>query len=233
VAQPIGIAHFHAGTIGSTQRGRSGEKAVETRLYIESILDALPPGPSVIFFDALAFRAIYPGMQNHHFGAATLPAVSLSAQGDVAVVRCNTSREVPRPVHRHGGQQPRTDPRQPAAPDRYVYHLADSNVWLFPKSSRIYRAKGGSIGARYTPWSLPEELRFMLKDDWHAYTGTEIAVPQIGVWSERALVMLTARLCDHTITWDDRTLAPIPLHLAGRADLTHPDYRADDDDLGA
>ena len=73
----------------------------------------------------------------------------------------------------------------------------------------------------------------MLKDDWHAYTGTEIAVPQTGAWSEQALVMLTARLCDHTITWDDRTLAPIPLHLATRADLTHPDYRADDDDSGA
>jgi hypothetical protein len=41
--------------------------------------------------------------------------------------------------------------------------------------------------------------------------------------------MLTARLCDHTITWDDRTLAPMPLHLATRADLTHPGHRAEDD----
>jgi hypothetical protein len=178
--------------------------------------------------DAAAMRSIYPGLQNHHFGVGALPGVSLTAQRDVAIVRCNTSREVPRPVHRQGGHQP-DDPRQPAAPDRYVYQLVDSNVWLFPKSSRVYRAKGGSIGARYTPWTLPDNLKHLVKDDWHAYTGTEIAVPQTGPWSERSLVTLTARLCDHTITWDDRTLAPMPLHLASRADLTHPDYRADED----
>ncbi|WP_064446379.1 RNaseH domain-containing protein [Micromonospora sp. NBRC 110037] len=232
VPQPAGIAHFHAGPIGSAQHGRRGAKAVQTRLHVESILDALPSGPVVIMIDAAALRSIYPGLQNHQFAVGALPAVSLTAQRDVAIVRCNTSREVPRPVHRHGGHQP-GDPRQPAAPDRYVYQLASSNVWLFPKSSRIYRAKGGSIGARYTPWTLPDNLRHLLKDDWHAYTGTEIAVPQAGIWSERALVLLTARLCDHTITWDDRTLAPMPLHLAIRADLTHPDYRTDDEETNA
>jgi hypothetical protein len=35
-------------------------------------------------------------------------------------------------------------------------------------------------------------------------------------------------LCDHTIAWDDRTLTPLPLHLATRADLTHPNYRTQD-----
>lgn len=230
VPQPTGIAHFHAGPIGSTQRGRRGEKAVESRLHIESILDALPPGPAVIMVDTLSFRSIYPGLQNNHFGVGALPAVSLSAVRDVAIVRCNTSREVPRPVNRQGGQQP-DDPRQPAAPDRYVYQLTGSNLWLLSKSSRLYRAKGGSIGARYTPWTLPTNLRYMLQDDWHSYTGTEITVPQTGIWSAHALVMLTARLCDHTITWDDRTLGPMPLHLATRADLTHPDYRVDDDEL--
>jgi hypothetical protein len=177
VTQPAGIAQFHAGPIGSTQHGRRGSKAVQARIHIESILDALPPGPAVIMVDALALRSIYPGLQNHHFGADTLPAINLTAHRDVAIVRCNTSREVPRPVHRKGGHQPRTDPRQPAAPDRYVYQLAGSDVWLFPKSSRLYRSKGGSIGARYTPWNLPENLRHLLKDDWHAYTGTEIHRP--------------------------------------------------------
>ncbi|MEV6370136.1 RNaseH domain-containing protein [Micromonospora musae] len=229
VPQPTGIAHFHARPIGSTQLGRRGAKGVQTRLHVESMLGALPPGPVVIMLDAIAFRSIYAGLQNQHFGVGALPALSLTAQRDVAIVRTNTSREVPRPVHRQGGRQPRNDPRQPAAPDRHVYRLADSNVWLFPKSSRIYRSKGGSIGARYSPWTLPEEIRFLLKDDWHSYTGTEIAVARSGAWSEQELVMLTARLCDHTITWDDRTLAPMPLHLATRVDLTHPDYRSDDE----
>lgn len=134
VAQPAGITRFHAGPIGSTHHGRRGGRAVQTRIHVESILDALPPGPAVLMVDALALRTTYPGLQNHHFGIGTLPAVNLTARRDVAIVRCNTSREVPRPVHRTGGHQPRIDSRQPAAPDRYVYQLAGSSVWLLPRS---------------------------------------------------------------------------------------------------
>jgi hypothetical protein len=101
---------------------------------------------------------------------------------------------------------------------------------MFGKSSKSYRAKGGRTGAEYTPWTLPDDLRFLLQEDWHSYTGTEIAVARPGSWDERQLVTLTARLCDHTVVWDDRTLTPLPLHLASRADLTHPDYRAAEED---
>lgn len=228
--QPRAIADFHAGPIGSTQRGRTGEKVTDTRQHIESILDALQPGPVVLFMDALATRTIWPGLQNHHFSNGALPGINLALQRDVAIIRCNTSREVPRPVDRTGGRQPRTDHRQPAAPDRHVYRLDDSGVWLFPKSSRVYRAQYGRLGAQYTPWTLPEHLQHRIEDDWHAYTGTEIAVPRRGPWTDHALVTLTARLCDHTITWDDRTLAPLPLHLATRADRTHPEYRTDEEE---
>jgi hypothetical protein len=230
IPQPHGIADFHAGSIGCTQRGRGGDKAVQTRFDTEAILDALPAGPVVIFVDTTATRTIWPGLQNLHFADGPLPATNLSADRDVAIVRCNTGREVPRPVDRKGGGQPRNDHRQPAAPDHYVYRLPSTGIWLYPKSSRPYRQKGGAIGAHYTPWTLPEELRHLLREDWHAYTGTEFAIPQAGPWSEVDLVTLAARLCEYTITWDDRTLAPLPLHLATRADLTHPDYRGDDDD---
>ena len=219
---------FHAGPIGSAQRSRSGKRAFATRIYLESILDALPTGPVVVMVDAVSFRLIYPGLQNGSFGAGPLPAANLRNQRNTAIVRINTSDEVPRPVDRDGGHRP-ADLRQPASPDRYVYRLRDRDVWIMPKSSRVYRSKGGALGARYTPWTLPENLQYKIQEDWHAYRATEIAVPYPGPWDAQALVMLTARLCDHTITWDDRTLAPIPPHLATRADLTHPGYRAADD----
>jgi hypothetical protein len=91
------------------------------------------------------------------------------------------------------------------------------------KSSRTYRQKGGRLGADYTPWTLPVDLHHLLQSNWHFFTATEIAIAARGGWSEQDLVTLTARLCDHAITWDDRTLDPIPLHLATRMDLDHPD----------
>ncbi|GAB7042405.1 MULTISPECIES: RNaseH domain-containing protein [Catenuloplanes] len=57
----------------------------------------------------------------------------------------------------------------------------------------------------------------------------EIAIPWPGTWSPRQLATLTARFCDHTIVWDDRTVAPLPLHLATRADVTHPDHRSEEE----
>lgn len=227
---PQATASFHAGDIGSKELGRGGQKMVDTRFYIESLMDSLPAGPVVLFVDAVSARGFWPGLQNQRFGDALLPAVNLSMLRDVAIVRCNASREAPRPVDREGGHQPILDSRQPASPDRSVYREKDSRIWLFPKSSRVYRSNGGAIGARYTPWTLPENLRHLLKEDWHAYTGTEIAVPRAACWDEVDLVTLTARLCDHTLAWDDRTVAPLPLHLASRVDLTHPDYRSDDPD---
>jgi hypothetical protein len=155
LTQPAGIAAFHAGTIGSDQHGRHNDKALAVRLYVESLLSALPPGPVVLFVDAQGFRTIYPGLQNHHFGAGTLPAVNLSTQRDVAIVRCNTSDEVPRPVNRQGGNRA-ADPRQPAAPDGYVYQLQGHDTWLFPKKSRLYKAKGRSaLSSLSLPGSAP------------------------------------------------------------------------------
>jgi RNase H domain-containing protein/argonaute-like protein len=229
VPQPLGIAAFHATAIGSSQHGRHKDKAAATRIHIEGMLDALPPGPVVLYLDAQGFRTIYPGLQNHHFGNGTLPGVTLGQHRDLAIVRCNSTTEVPRPVNRDGGHQP-GDPRQPAAPDGYLYQLDQQQTWLLPRKSRQYKAKGGDIGARYSPWTIPEELRHLLKDDWHSYTGTEIAIARTGPWTQRALATLTARLCDHSIIWDDRTIAPIPLHLASRADRTHPEYRSDEEE---
>lgn len=191
---------------------------------------ALPDGPVVFFVDAPSTRSFWPGLQNRQFSTGLLPGTNLAGLRNVAVVRCNNSAEIPRPVNRTGGRQP-TAPRKPATPEHCLYQEPTSGVWLFGKSSRIYRSGGrGRAGADYTPWTVPADLRFLLQDDWHFYTATEIAVARTGSWDKKHLAMLTARLCDHTIAWDDRTITPLSLHLASRADLTHPNDRTQDDD---
>jgi RNaseH domain of pPIWI_RE/MID domain of pPIWI_RE len=229
------LADFHAGPIGSTEHGRRGAKAEATRLYVASILDALDPGvPVIIFTDAEATRTIWPGIQNGSFCAGAMPGDNLLAAGrDVAIVRCNTNDEVPRPVHRvRGGRRP-GDPLKPATPARRIYRLADSSeaVWLLPGASRVYRAKGGDAGARYTRWTLPAELAHLRGDDWHGFTGTEIAIVRSATRDPLALAALTARLCDQAVAWDDRTRLPTPLHLGVAADQDHPDYRTPDNQL--
>jgi RNaseH domain of pPIWI_RE/pPIWI_RE module N-terminal domain/MID domain of pPIWI_RE len=235
--QPYGpaLADFHAGPIGNTEHGRRGAKAEATRLYVASILDTLDPGlPVIIFTDAEATRTIWPGLQNGSFCAGAMPGDNLLTAGrDVAIVRCNNNDEVPRPVHRvRGGRRP-GDPLKPATPARRIYRLADSSeaVWLLPGASRVYRSKGGDAGARYSRWTLPADLAHLRGDDWHGFTGTEIAVVRAGTRDPLALAALTARLCDQAVAWDDRTRLPTPLHLGVTADQDHPDYRTPDNQL--
>jgi hypothetical protein len=98
-------------------------------------------------------------------------------------------------------------------------------VWLFAGISRTYGAKGGDIGARYTRWTLPGTLSGKLRNPWHSYTATEIAVPCTGTWDPTALAALTARLSEQPVSWDGRVVYATPLHLAVTADKDHPDYR--------
>jgi len=180
----------------STSRGTSLQRPLPGRPGRTSSMST--PRPAI---------AVPRPCSNHYFtltGALrgiTSPPTARTPQSSA----CNTSREVthdrvPPPPRR----PPAGDPRQPAAPDRYVYQLADSKVWLFPKSSRIYRSKGGSIRAPVHPrWTLPDELQHLIKDDWHAYTGYPRS-PSSDRRVERTRAgMRAARLCDHTSTWDD------------------------------
>lgn len=43
LAQPAGIAALHAAAIGSDHHGQRNDKAAAVRLYVESLLSALPP----------------------------------------------------------------------------------------------------------------------------------------------------------------------------------------------
>jgi RNaseH domain of pPIWI_RE/pPIWI_RE module N-terminal domain/MID domain of pPIWI_RE len=228
-----GVADFHCGKIGDSMLGRTEEKAARTRDRVEQRLAQLAadnPGlPLVIFADGPSTRTIWSGLQDRYFGAAAMPGDSLRADGhDVAVVRSNHSGEIGRPVTRQGEGNTPGDPRQPAAPGRRIYQRTDTErpVWLFAGISRTYGAKGGDIGARYTRWTLPNGLSGKLRNPWHSYTATEIAVPCAGTWDPATLAALTARLSEQPVFWDGRVVYATPLHLAVTADKDHPDYRA-------
>lgn len=233
---PKGITGFSSGPIGSARFGRTGEKAVRTRNVVEARLSALagefPTVPMVIFADAPATRTIWPALQDVSLGTGPLPGDSLRARGhDVAVIRLNTRiTEIGRPVTRRERANMPPDPNQPAAPGKKVYRLTDSSIrsWIFPGASLQTRAKGGNRGAQQTRWTLDVKKggRRQLGDPWHAYTAKEIVIVESASWTPETLVTLTARLCEQAISWDDRTVLPVPLHLAVSADKDHPDYRA-------
>jgi len=232
-----GTTDFHAGTIGNSSLGRTGEKAERTRDHVEERLRKLVTGdrsdvPVVIFVDAVATRTIWPGLQDVTNGSGALPGDLLVREGhDVAVVRLNDDiAEIGRPVDRHGGRRP-GDPETPGSPGRTgkLYRLAESPLplWLFPRVSRVLDSRYGRTGADHTRWSLPPDLAREIRKPWHAYTATEILVVRAGGWLPPALAALTARLCEHPLSWDGRTAFPAPLHLAVGADLDHPDFRSD------
>jgi hypothetical protein len=228
------IAGFHAGSIGTAWLGRSKEKAERTRAEIERRLCDLVTGdlsgtPMVVFVDGAAARRIWPGLPNTRIGRGPLPGHVLRERGeDVAVVRVTTDvAEIGRPVTRKELANMPADSGKPAAPDRKVYRLRDSDLpsWLFAGRSTLLAAKGGDAGARYTRWTLPPDARPELRKPWHSYTAKEIVVVHEGSWTASGLAALTARLCDQPVGWDGRTLLPGPLHLASRADLDHPDHK--------
>jgi len=55
----------------------------------------------------------------------------------------------------------------------------------------------------------------------------EITIARAGSWQPEILAELTARLCHQAAAWDDRTKKPVPLHLAERSDLDHPQNRGE------
>ncbi|WP_214104481.1 RNaseH domain-containing protein [Acrocarpospora catenulata] len=231
-----GITSFYAGPIGSSRLGRSGEKAIRTRTLIENSLCDLATGdfadtPMVVFIGTRAARSIWPGLKDPQVGDGPLPGDLLRERGgDVAVVRLNTeTEEIGRPVARVERSNKPGDANQPAAPGRKIYQLKDSVVpsWLFPGTSVRYRAKNGRRGAQRTRWNLSKDVdaNTAMNDPWHSYTAKEIVVVEAGSWPPEALAVLTARMCEQAISWDDRTMSPVPLHLAKSVDEDHPNYR--------
>lgn len=228
-----GIADFHAEAIGTTEYGTPEQargllrERVEHRLGL--LADLFGPEPSVVLFvNAQSARRIWPGLSNTNLHRGLMPGESLAAVGaDVGVVRVNAdAAEIGRPVSRTDRANRPGDSQQPAAPGRKVYRLEGTPepVWYLPGRSVQSAAKGGDAASRFTRWSAQPD-RKAWRTPWHSFTAAEFLVARTGRWRPQTLAALCARLSDQPLSWDGRTLAPVPLHLAITADKDHPDYR--------
>jgi hypothetical protein len=225
-------ARYYTADIGKASFGRSREKAALVREYVDQALAALPKArPLVVFADAGGGKGIWTGLNHATFGRGPLPG-SASNHPDLAVVRCASGENVPRPTHRsHGAKVP--DRHKPNLPRTMLYEHSEGGVtsWLLAQPSRVHRSSqvGSRAGTDYTRWTLPETRDAWMAHDWHALTAIEIAVAQPGSWRPDELAALAARLCHQAASWDDRTVLPTPLHLAKSSDQDHPGYPPDDE----
>ena len=244
-----GVADYHADVIGTVEYGDGAERRERLRNTVEARLKVLsdlagPDVPLVLFVNAQATRLVWTGISNtapltdaelskpaggNRAGSAAIPGETLLALGrDVAVVRVNTDiDEIGRPVSRTDKANRPADDRQPAAPNRKVYELVDASdpSWYFPGRSVQSAAKFGDVASKYTRWcDIPDRKQW--RTPWSAFTAAEIVVVRTGSWRPVTLAALSARLSDQPLSWDGRTLAPVPLRLAATLDRDHPDYRA-------
>ena len=221
-------AAYHAANIGYAALTRERKNQQAIRDLIEEALTAgafCTSVPLVIFADGENCSGIWPGLNNSSPGQGPLPGSSLS-HPDVAVVRCISGERVARATHRGHGRLPKDDPHKPPLPraSLYEHHENGTTSWLLAQPSRTYRSSqlGVRAGADYTRWTLPDREAGRMGKDWHGLTATEITVAAPGCWDRHHLAALTARLCQQAASWDDRTQNPVPVHLAERSDLDHP-----------
>jgi hypothetical protein len=219
-------ARYYAADIGNATFGRSREKAPLVREYVDQALSALPRKiPLVVFVEAEACRGLWRGLNNGSFGGGPLPGSTIN-HPDLAVVRCASGSNAPRPSHQSHTRRV-TDPYKPDLPRAELYEHEEGGVlsYILAQPSRIHRSgAAGRAGTDFTRWTLPADRDRWIAGDWHALTAIEIAVAQSGSWRHRELAALTARLCNQAASWDDRTRLPTPLHLAKTSDDDHPGH---------
>ncbi len=233
VSLPRGEAAFGAGPIGVDQHARHKEGAALVREHIKAALRILPSQtPLIIFVDTEACRTIWPGLQHVRFGEGALPSDGLEEGGrPVAVVSINTSYgEVPTPVDRADARG-RRDRYRPQAPDDFLHERTTTTgltSWYFAQKSRTYDGFGQTAvnGSTCTRLTIPDSLKKeLLRKDWHSFTATQITVPHAASYRAKDLAALAAALCHQSLAWDARTRHPVPLHVAGAVDRSHPEYR--------
>jgi hypothetical protein len=231
-----GNAKYYASPIGIGDLSRTARDREAVQTFVDRSLEAASfptDRPLVLFVDAESCKGIWPGLNDASLGNGPLPGDTIS-HPDVAVVRCASGSRVPQATHRgHGGAV--ADPHQPPLPQMAVYEHDEAGTlsWVLTQASKTYRGKtiDAKAGAKYTRWTLPAGKEKLNSDDWHALSMIEITVPKPGSWQPHVLAELTARLCHQAASWDDRTKKPVPLHLAERSDLDHP--QRNDDDTGS
>ncbi|MER6971194.1 RNaseH domain-containing protein [Nocardioides sp. NPDC000445] len=222
-----GLARYFTQPIGDESITGSYDGLDALRTKIDTALKQLPyDHPIVLFIDPHAGPAenTWRGLKRTDDGSGWLPGRGFE-HPDLSIVTVRTSVNALRPTDR--GTSPR-DPAQPALPGQelYVHHEATAATWILAQKSRAFRGSSPNsrIGAAKTRWAddLPKAR---MKEDWHLLNAVEIAVPKAGAsFLPDQLAVLTARLCHQSVSWDDRTRHPVPLHLAMSAVKDHPRF---------
>lgn len=250
---PQALTAFHSGNLAPHHTGggddmarwneaaRCVEDAVRT---LAARLDREYPGTRcAVFVDGVTCRRMWPGLHNINQGKAIssppndgriwLPGYGSGTDkrhSPLGVVRINTSSQETLSLGTI------TDPNEKANTSNGLYRVPTSDVplWVLLNTARNYRGKApaGSPqrpGTYRTRWHA-RQLERDLKAPWYVPTTTEIYPVAVDedVVNPVELARATARLCNQTVAWVDRTRYPVPLHAAKQMDDSHPEFRRDE-----
>lgn len=202
----------------------------DLRIKIDTAVKQLPyDQPIVLFIDPHAGPAenTWRGIRRTDDGTGWLPGSGVE-HSDLAVVTIRTGTNAIRPTDRGVSK---SDPGKPALPgqDLYAHNEPHATTWMLAQKSRAFRGNSHSsrIGAEKTRWA-EGVTKARMKEDWHHLNCVEINIAgPSSTFSPEQLAVFTARLCNQSISWDDRTRLPVPLHLAKSVVTDHPGFIAD------
>ncbi|MEU3022472.1 RNaseH domain-containing protein [Nocardiopsis alba] len=239
------LAPHHTGSLEDEVRWREAAGCVEEAVRtLAARLDRECPGMGyAVMVDAVACRRMWPGLHNDKQGLGIddmpgderirLPGYAPGTKEPyrpVGVVRINTSDQETLPLGRV------TDPNEKFKTSNGLYRIPASNspLWVLLNTARNYRGKApaGSPqrpGTYRTRWHA-RQIEGDLKASWYVPTTTEIYPVAVDEQRTSPLVLAraTARLCNQTMAWVDRSRYPVPLHAAKQMDDDHPEFRRDE-----
>ncbi|WP_061294183.1 RNaseH domain-containing protein [Herbidospora cretacea] len=215
-----------AAPIGLKGLSRFGDKAHTTRSYIDGALSELKHQGHVVVFVEGENASLWSGLRNNSFGEGPLPGDSLHTAGiDIAVIRVSSDK-IPRPTERREAATVDDPDRKPLFPGSTIYTRTQDGItsWIYAQATVSHRG-GNRTGTDHTRFTLPDSQLTKLKDNWHSIARVEYTIPRLGTWDAEHLIALAARLSNQTASWGDRTVLPLPLHMAQQADQDHPQFQ--------
>jgi hypothetical protein len=216
--------HHGAPLVAEAHRGDRTSTLPTVRNYVDTAIDQLlrehPSHEAVAFMDVDGLaRQAWSGLTNKRLGVGPLPGGPPCAER-LAVVRLNSTDEVPQPVWHvksDGAQE---------MPARLFHGTSDDTWLLVNKSPSLEAFSHTRDGNKTTRFHVADgRSRGRLADNWHALTSTEIVVVRSPGRPAQELAELTARLCHQATSWDHRTTSPVPLHMSKQLYEDHPERR--------
>lgn len=216
--------HHRSPLVAEAHRGSWPSASAAVVSYVDAAIDQLlrehPTHAALAFFDTDGVaRRLWSGLTNKRLTVGSLPG-GPGVEDRLAVVRLNSTDEVPQPVWHLKADGSKEMPTR-------LFEGPSAGTWLLINKSTsldaFSRARDGNKATRFDV--VDGRARGGLGDNWHALTATDITVVRPAAWSSQELAHLTARLCHQATSWDGRTSAPAPLHLAKQLYQDHPQRR--------